>query len=154
MKADFIRISWLIPVLGLALVAAGVMVGATYLGLERQIDSGQAFAATLDRLYQDQKLSVVLKTLHDGDVALAAQRLDILLCENILAVNSEIASADSRQQAYVQDAFVRIAQLRPKNAHTKSAAQELNNDQIEAERILTEACFAIKRTTEGLAAVR
>ena len=154
MKANFTKMNWLFPVLGIALVAAGIMAGATYLGLERKIDSGQAFAATLERLYQDQQLSVVLKTLHDGDAALAARRLDILLCENILAINSEIASADSRQQACAQDAFVRIAKMRPKNVYTASGPQQLNDDQIEAERILTEACFAIKRSTEALAAAR
>ena len=146
MKTPYIRIDRLIPWLGIALVAAGFAAAATYLDLERKVHSGEAFAATLDRLYQVQKLNAALKTLRDGDAGTAAQRLDLLLCDNILTLNSELASADDRQRAYVKDAFLTIARLRPKNPDTTTGvAQELNNDQIAAEQILAQACVGITR---------
>jgi hypothetical protein len=154
MKTNCLRIDRLIPVLGIALVAGGVMAAAAYFGLERKIDSGQAFAATLDRLYHDQKLAAVLKTLQEGDMDAAARRLDLMLCDDILAINSQLVSADRLQQVYAQDMFARMAKVRPRNSElTASAAQELSNDQIEAERILTISSVAIKPATEGLAAL-
>jgi len=144
MKIGNLKLSWLIPVVGIALFAAGVLAGRTYLDLERKTYSGQAFSATLDRLCQSQRLSAALETLHDGDGASAAQQLDLLLCENILIINSELASTNDRERAYVRDIFARIAHQRPKNSDASAGnAQKLNNDRIEAEKILTRACVEI-----------
>ena len=146
MKTKYLKMNWLILLVGMVLVAAGFAAGTTYLDLARKIHSDEVFSATLDRIYQSQRLSAVLKTLHDGDVATAAQRLDLLLCDNILIINSELASADDLKRAYVKDAFRKIARLRPTNAGTTAGAtQELNNDQIEAEKILAQACVEITR---------
>ena len=144
MKTKYVSMDRLIPLLGIALVAAGVAAAATYLDLERKAHSGEAFAATLDRLYQSQRLSAALKTMHDGDANAATQRLDLLLCDNILIINSETASANELSRAYVKDIFVRIARLRPKNPDTATGeAQKLDSDQIQAEKILAQACGEI-----------
>ena len=149
------KIDRLIPFLGIALVAGGVAAAATYLNLERKIHSGEGFTATLDRIYQDYQLSAALKTLHNGDAGTAAQRLDLLLCDNILKINAELASADDRKAAYVKDAFMRMARLRPKNPDTPvGAAPELNSDQREAEKILMRACAGITSANEGATALR
>ena len=68
MKTRYIKMDWLIPVLGIAVVAGSLLAGTTYLNLERKIHADEAFTATLDRLYQDHQLSVALKTtaLLDG----------------------------------------------------------------------------------------
>jgi len=146
MKTKYPRINWLILLLGAVLVTAGFAAAATYLDLERKNHSGEAFMATLDRLYQVQRLSAALKTLHDGDAGTAVQRLDLLLCDNILTLNSELASADDRQRACAKDVFTRIARLRPKNSSTTAGgAEELSADQIEVERILAQACSEITR---------
>jgi hypothetical protein len=146
MKKKYIRIDRLIPWLGIALAAAGFAAAATYLDLDRKVHSGEAYTATLDRLYQAQTLSAALKTLHDGDPGTAAQRLDLLLCDNILNINSELSSADDRQRAYVQDAFTRIARRRPKESNaTAGDAQAPGNDRTEAEKILAQACVGITR---------
>ena len=143
---------WLISALGIALVAGAVMAAATYLGLERKIESGQTFAVTLDRLYQDQKLAGVLKAIQEGDVDMAAQRLDIVLCDDILALNSQLMTADTRQQAYAHQMFVRIAHVRPGNSTIAAGGTRvLSDDQIEAEKILADACFAIAPLTENVA---
>ncbi len=140
----------LIPVFGITFVTAAVMAAATYVDLERKTHCAEAFGATLDRLYADQKLSAVLRTIQEGDVATATQRLDLLLCDDILAVNSQLASARSTERAYAQDVFIRIARLRPKNAEvTAGTTQELSSDQIEAEKVLAGACAAIKAGKGG-----
>jgi len=144
MKTKYIKTGWLTPLLEIALVAGGVVAAATYLDLERKIHSNEAFAVTLDHIYQDQQLSVALKTLHDGDAGAAARRLDLLLCDNILRLNSELASADARKAAYVKNGFMRIARVRPKNPETPAgAARELDTDQIRAEKILRQACAGV-----------
>src|ERR1035437_10752963 len=117
MKTRYLKIDWLIPVLGIAVVAGSLVAGTTYLNLERKIHANEALTATLDRLYQDHQLSVALKTIHNGEVAAATQRLDLLLCGHILATNSELTSADPRTRTIVEDAFRRMARIRPKSAH-------------------------------------
>jgi|ERR1035437_753104 hypothetical protein len=138
MKTKYLMIDWLIPVLGIAVVAGSLVAATTYLGLEKKMHADEAFAATLNRLYQDQQLSVALKTLHDGAVDAAAQRLDLLLCGHIIRTHEESASADERTRQYVEDTFRRIALLRPKNAQATAAglARECSDDQAAAEKIL------------------
>jgi hypothetical protein len=133
-----IKIDWLIPLLGIALVVGGLLAAVSYLDMERKVHSAEALAATLDNLYQDQKLSAVLKTIHEGDVAVAAQQLDLLLCDNILRLNSELASADDRTRTYVEDAFRRMARLRPRipEAAPSKVVPEPTEDQVAAQRIL------------------
>lgn len=141
MKTRYLKMDWLIPVLGIAVVAAGLMAGTNYLNLERKIQANEALMATLDRVYQDQQLSLALKTLHDGEADVAAQRLDQLLCGHILTTNSELASADARTRTVVEDAFRRIARIRPKTADGAAAgsAHESNGGLAAAQRILEQA---------------
>jgi len=138
MKTRYLKLEWLIPVMGTAVVAAGLVAGITYLDLERKIHADEAFNATLDRVSHDQKLSAVLKTLHDGETGGAAQRLDLLLCGDILRTNSELGSAYARTRSVVEDAFRKIARLRPKTADGRGASstQACNDDQVAAQRIL------------------
>ncbi len=138
MKTRYIKMDWLIPVLGIAVVAGSLVAGSTYLNLERKTHADEVFMVTLDRLYQAQKLSAVLKTFHDGDAAAAVKRLDLLLCANIIRTDSEMACADARTQDYVQFAFRRIALLRPRTgqATETATAEERYNDETAAQRIL------------------
>ena len=74
MKTRNLKLSWLIPVMGIALLAAGVVAGKTHLDLERKIQSAEFRLATVDHLFQDYQLSVALRTMRDGDPSTAAQR--------------------------------------------------------------------------------
>jgi hypothetical protein len=155
MKAKWIRINWAIPVVGIALLAGGVIAAGTYLSVERKIQGCEAFSVTLDRLYAGERLSSVLKTFQEGDASAARQRVDLLLCSEVLAANSRLASATDAERVYAQHIFAQIARKRPKTlVTTTGATQEVSGDQIEATRILTEACLAIKRPTEELAVLR
>ena len=117
MKTRYLKIDWLIPVLGIAVVAGSLVAATTYLDLERKAQAEESFTATLDRLYEDQQLSTALKTLHDGAVDAGVQRLDLLLCGHILRTDSELASAGARTRTFVEDAFRRIAQVQIGRAH-------------------------------------
>lgn len=138
MKTRYIKMDWLMPVLGIAVVAGSIVAGSTYLDLVRRTQADEAFTTTLDRLYQDEKLSMVLKSCHDGNMAGAVQRLDWLVCANIIRTDAEQASADARTQAYVKEVFRRIALIRPRTARGPAAgpAQDCCDDQTAAERIL------------------
>ncbi len=114
MKTIFAKKSWVIPLLGSVLVAGALVAVKSYCNLEQRTHEAEALSATLGRLYDDQQLSMALKSMHDGDVKEAARRLDQLLCNNILLTNAERASADPRTQAFVEEAFRRIALTRPK----------------------------------------
>jgi hypothetical protein len=143
MKTNHIPIDRLIPWLGIALIAGGLMVAATYLHLERKAHAFEASTATLDRLCQEVQLSAELKRLHEGEVDQAAQDIDLLLCGDILLTNAELASADRETRALVQNTFRRIARVRPKTEGTNAAStQEHVFDQMAAERVLTLALAA------------
>ena len=112
----------------------------TFLDLERKIQAEEAYSVTLDRLFHDQKLSAALKLLQQRDLPAASQRLDVLLCGDILAVNSQLESARDTERTFVADTFARIARVRPRNSEiTAEASPKLTNDQIEAEKILMAA---------------
>jgi len=150
MKTKYVKLDRLTCLLGIAVVAGGIVLGATYLNLERKIHSTEAFMATVDHLYQDQVLSRALRTLHDRNPGMAAQRLDLLLCDDILRLDAELASADARQVAYVRCCLTRIAHLRPSNPPTAAgAALEISEDQIEAEKILARACGEVTLALKG-----
>jgi hypothetical protein len=138
MKTRYLKMNWLIPALGIAMVAGSLVAGKAYLDLERKTHADEALTATLDRLYEDLQISSTLKTIHDGKVEGAVQRLDLLLCGNILRTDSELESADAQTRIYVQDAFRRMALLRPKTANEAAATstEACADDRAAAQRIL------------------
>jgi hypothetical protein len=137
MKTRYRMMNWLIPVLGIAVVAAGLVAGKSYTGLERKVQADEAFIPTLDRLQVDRQFSVALKALHDGEVDKAAQYLDLVLCWHILRTDAELGSADAQTRAYVQDVFRRIARVRPKTADGAAAGSTQEcSAQAAAQRIL------------------
>jgi hypothetical protein len=146
MKMNYIKFDRLIPWLGIALVAGGVIAGATYLNFERKTRSSEASLVTLDRLIHDQQLTAALKRIHKGEVAEAAQSLDLLLCGDILLTNAELPTADPDTRSLVQNAFRTIALARPRTEGTDTGpAREHIVDQVAAERILTLALAAPRR---------
>jgi hypothetical protein len=145
MKTNYLKANWLAPVLGVVVVAGGLTAAITYLDLEKEARAQEALVVTLDRLCHDQQLCAALKSMHDGQPEVAAQRLDLLLCDSILRLNNELASADERTRIYVEDAFRRLALLRPKLAAgvADGSASAFNEDQTAAEKILERALAGI-----------
>jgi hypothetical protein len=143
MKMNCINFDRLIPWLGIALVAGGVIAAATYLNFERKTSSSEASLTTLDRLIHDLQLTAALKRIHNGEVAGAAQSLDLLLCSDILLTHAELPTADPETRTLVQNAFRTIALARPITSGTDTGpAREHIVDQVAAERILTLALAA------------
>jgi hypothetical protein len=151
MKTSELKTDWLIPFVGIAVVAGTLVAATTYLEFERKSHAAEALAVTLDRLSHDQQLSRVLEQIHQGEVTAAAQRLDLLLCGDVVRVDAELASADAPTRAVVEDAFRRIALIRPKTAPGGAAgsAQEPSNGQVEAQRILTLALGAAAHAAQA-----
>ena len=139
MKTNYLKMNWLIPTLGIAVVAGTYLAATTYLDLARKTEAEQAFVVTVDRVYQAQQLSMALKTIQEGEIKGAAQRLDVLLCNQILRLDSELASSDARTKALVGMAFQRIAAGRPKagSGPLAGSAQAVVDARTAAEKILT-----------------
>jgi hypothetical protein len=147
MRMTNIMAGRLIPWLGIAVVAGGVAAVATYLNVEQKTQSSEAFVAIMDRLIQEQHLCSAVKRIHDGDVAGAAQGLDLLLCGDILLTSAELESADPQTRALAQKVFRRLALARPRTEATVAASNgEHFNDQLAAERILMMALAAPAET--------
>jgi hypothetical protein len=152
MKNTSIKMKWLIPTLGIAMVAGSLVGAATYIELGREAHSGEAYNVALGHLRLDEGLCCALRSMHEGDVNSAARQLDLLLCDDILAVNSELTSPRAAERAFVMNVFARFALVRPKNAALLAGTgQELRDDQIEAERILEHAANGITPGNKGLA---
>jgi len=141
MKTKCIKIDWLIPFVGVAVVAATVVAATTYLDLERKIQGAAAFNATLERLHQDRQVSLALREIHEGKAKEAAQRLDVVLCQNILRTDAELGLADAWARTFVEDVFREMALFRPSSAQggAAGAAEARSIEQLAAERILNRA---------------
>ena len=139
MKTRSPRIDWLTPFVGIAVVIGTMVAARAYLALERKADAAAAFGVTLDRLFHDQELSMALEQVRRGEVAVAAQRLDRLLCQDVIQADSDLDTADALTRATVQDALRRIALIRPKVAtgEVSGSTKQPTEGQLEAERILT-----------------
>ena len=141
MKLRCVRVARWIPALGIGLVAGFLLGATTYRGLQRQADEEVALMPTMDRLCQDHSLSLVLKMLHSGRADQAAQRLDLLLCWDILRADAELASADAQTRAWTEDILRMIARARPKTAQGPGAgsARECSESQAAAQQLLERA---------------
>ena len=132
---------WVLLV-GVALVAAGLAAAASYRNLEQKARSEETLTPLYRSLHQDLELCAVLRAMHEGDVSGAARRLDLMLCEHIVALNSQLAAGagDAGDRAFVQNAFARCSLMRPRSTELLTdATQPLRSDQVEAEKILAEA---------------
>jgi hypothetical protein len=140
-KTRCFKIDWWIPALGIGLVAGFLLGASTYRGLQRQADEEVAFMPTLDRLCQDHSLSLVLKMLHNGSADQAEQRLDLLLCWDILRADAELASADAQTRAWTEDILRMIARARPKTPEGPAAGstREFSEAQAAAQQLLERA---------------
>jgi len=154
MKTNYITIGRLIPLLAIALVAGGAMAAATYLDLQRKTHAAEASTAAIIPLAKDLQLCSVLRTIHEGGMSTAAQRLDVMVCEDIIAINSRLASLDEEDQGFIRNAFARFVLIRLNSAELLTdATQGLCDQQIEAERILAQAGAGILPPHEGIAAL-
>jgi hypothetical protein len=141
MKTNELKMKWLAPVLAAAVVGAGLLGVRTYSEWEHKAQASEALSATLGQLYQDQRLSTALKSMHEGDMQGAAQSLDVLLCDNILRLDKELASADGQTRIFVEDVFRRIALARGGITSREAAGtrQEGGDDHVAVEKILRRA---------------
>jgi hypothetical protein len=154
MKTNDTKLNWLIPLMGIGLVAGSLLGAATYLNIERENRSEEESIARIQRLQRDLQLCDVLRTIRDGDMNSAARDLDRWLCSDIVALNSQLGSAGAGDRALIQNAFARFALIRPWSEElVGEEGTELRSDQVEAERILVQAGAAIGPGHSGLASL-
>jgi hypothetical protein len=154
MKDKNINIKWLIPSLGIALVAGGLMGAAINSKLEQEAHFGEGDRGALERLRLEDGICCGLRALHAGDVNSAAQQLDRVLCEDILLLSSELASLEVVDRAFMKNAFARFSTVRPTCAALQArTSQQPNDDEVKAERLLAEAARQVAPGTTALAAV-
>jgi hypothetical protein len=154
MKSIHIRINALIPALGIALVIGGLLVAMIYQKLEEHSKVAEASITRAVYLYHDLQLCAALRTMREGDATAAEQRLDRVLCNDIVALNSQLPSADAEEQAYVKNAFARFALIRPRSAELlANNPTDVHADQVEAEKILERSAGAILGARGAVAAL-
>jgi hypothetical protein len=138
MKTALAKREWVIPLLGIVLVVGTWMAATSYCDLEQRAHDAEALGTTLGRLYQDHQLSVALKDIRAGDLKEASRRMDAILCSDILRIDEELPSADPRARGFIEDAFRKMAAVRPKTAGERASgsAQEIPDTQAAVERIL------------------
>lgn len=138
MKTHYVKKDWLVPIMGVAVLAGCMMAAAAYQRVQREAKAAEALAHTVEHLYQDQNICMALRKIHEGDVAAAAQQLDVLVCDDILHLHADLASADDVTRTYVGDGLRRMGSVRPKTpeASSSGAVSQTTFDQAEAQRIL------------------
>ncbi len=138
------KLKWFAAFLAIAAIGAGYPAVQTYLESQSQIRSEEKANALLDRLAQDQHLNTILRLLKAGAVEEATQRLNYLVCGDIVNVHALLASTDDRTRAFAQQTFSRMAQCRPKPS--PAAVADFHGqryyEEVEAERIFAKAVAA------------
>jgi hypothetical protein len=102
MKTRTFKIDWLIPVLGIVLAGGGYFTVNAYRGFQEQIRSGEQFAATVDRLWEDVDLGRLLMQAQGSGCATTARSVDELLSARLATDSPRLASADSEARAMAE----------------------------------------------------
>jgi len=102
MRTRTFRISWLVAVLGIALVCGGYFAVKSYLGYTEQIASGARFDATLDRCFETVHLGGLLGKAQGSRCMDTARGLDDLLSTRLAAEWARVESAGRDAQTLME----------------------------------------------------
>jgi len=132
-----LKSDWFVLVLGVALVSGGF----AYLKLEAKIRADENYGMLLNQVSYDQRVSAVLRQLHDGEGAAAAKKLDAVLCADVLRLDSQLVAADDRTREFVLRSFEQIAHFRPRIPVPlgEGVSEECSEDLLAAQKILAQA---------------
>ena len=142
MKRNYSKINLVIAAVGMAVAVGAIAVGSAYVRLQREIRWHENFGALVDRAYYDQRVTSVLKLYHDGQAAAAVQKLDVVLCGDIIRMDADTAPADSQTRQFALETFRKIARERPKvlASVAGNSPERPIDDQLTAQRVLASAC--------------
>lgn len=115
MRTRTFRISWLVAVLGIALVCGGYLAVKSYLGYTEQIASGARFDATLDRCFETVHLGGLLGKAQDSRCMDTARGLDELLSTRLAAEWARVESAGKDAQTLIEAMAQFIDRRRPES---------------------------------------
>ncbi len=144
MQPKHFKTNWLMS--GFALVLAAGTVGANlaYWDCQERIQAHEKLNAVVDRIYIDQQVSSVLKQMRNGEAEPASQRLDGVLCGDILRLDAELGALDDHTRQFVLASFERMARVRPRVSEFPAQGVSANytQDQLSAQKILSLAARA------------
>jgi hypothetical protein len=143
------RMDWLFPVLGVAVLVCVCAGTIAHKKVERRVVAEETCVPALNRLRHDHALSLALRALHEGRADEASQRLDLLLCWDILSTDAELASADPALRDWAQSVLARIAVARPNKGATTASDPSSGGIQEEAQRVLERAVASERRHQSG-----
>ncbi len=145
---EYRKLKWVGLLLAIALAAGGYLGYGAYAEHQKLLRSEETFSLVLDHLGMDQQISVVLKEMEAGYVKQAAESLRVLLCRDIVSLNSRLASANDRARSAAQSTFSKMAQFQPKPPPetTGTSVRERLPEEIEAQKILALALAEDLRT--------
>ena len=86
--------------LGIALICGGCLLLKSYLGVTKQIRSGEQFAETLIDLQQEVLLSRSLDQTAPSEPVATTRSLDEQLSANVAATNARLTPADTDEKAF------------------------------------------------------
>jgi hypothetical protein len=139
MKTRTFSKDWLIPVVGIVLVGGGYFPMKSYLGFQEQIRSGEQFAATVDRLWEDCDLTRLLMQAQESGCATTARSVDELLSAHLATDSPRVASDHPGIRALVEVFTTFIDRRRSASTPMAGAVPAGRSDrEVAGQRILTQ----------------
>ena len=139
MKTKTLRINWLIPVLGIALVCGGYFAMKSYSEFQEQIRYAEQSIATCDRLWEKVDLSQIMVQAQHGGCSMTALSLDGLLSASLWTESGQLAPADTNERAMVEVVTRFIDRRRPESTPTAGGVRAGGSEQeVAGQRILTQ----------------
>jgi len=144
MQPKHFKTNWLVSGFALLLAAGTVGANLAYWDCQERIQAHEKLNAVVDRIYIDQQVSSVLKQIHDGETEPASQRLDAVLCGDILRLDAELGTLDDHTREFVLASFERLARIRPRISEfpAQGLSTGYTDDQLSAQKILSLAARA------------
>jgi hypothetical protein len=153
MKTNHIKLERWAAWAAIAVTVCGLMGATAYVGGEQETHPEMS-NATMLRLCQDLRVASVLRKLHAGEVKPAMRELDLLLCDDVIGINSLLGSAKREDRALIKGAFRSIGLIRPPSAALMAGTgQDLLADQIQAATILERAANGMASGNKKVAAL-
>jgi hypothetical protein len=102
MKTSKFRTRWVVVTVAIALVGGGYPLVKYYLGLRADIRAAEQTSETATRLCEEVRLTRILILAQENHCAAPARSLDELLSDHLVAINSQLGSADPQIRGMVE----------------------------------------------------
>ncbi len=111
MKTKTVKIDWLIPLLGIALVCGGYFLVRSWIGFQEEVRSNEQLEVTLERVREASDLCQIMTQAKAGGCVVAAQHLDEMLAATLASDGVRIASTQAESRVTLET-FIRFIDRR------------------------------------------